>query len=206
MNLRYKLLILALVILTCLAAFFSATINTSNIQIEVAPITAAISIDGKPVKPGKHYVEPGEHTVSATLIGFEDASQKVEVNKNKIVSVELLLNPNSQAGLDYLKSHPEDQLRRERLGGKKFDQANVDVSKENPLISSLPFIDRLYRVDYGASIRYPKDPNAVVIYITYFEEAAKLDALDWIRAKGYDPDTMEIIYVNGNADDSSNGD
>lgn len=171
--------------------------KTPNVDVITAPDAAMLTIDGQPTSKTKlFYLKPGKHTITASMDGFTSDSQTVQVGNSGVTKVSLLLNPNSTAGYDYLQANPAEELQREAMGGQKFLQQNNAITSRVPLISSLPFIDQEFRVDYGVSLQHPNDPTAVAIYITYYSEAAKQQALSWIRFKGYDPSKLEIVYVN----------
>lgn len=172
--------------------------KTSNVVLEIAPDGATVLLDGeKKLRAGKLFISPGKHTLRASLDGFTEVAKTVVVTQDKVVKVTLLLDPNSKAGYDYLEEHPSEELHREALGGRQFSSQTNSLARANPIITSLPFIDRLYRIDYGTSKKSPNNPAALAIYITFYDDAAKQDALDWIQFKGIDPATLEIIFIDG---------
>jgi len=116
------------------------------------------------------------------------------VSKGSDDYVGLVLGSNSPSTVNWYQTHPGDQQLSQVIGGKNFDLAAKRQSQKNPLIKSLPFVDQLYRVDYGQSQKHTSDPDAVGIYITYYSQAGKQQALDWIKFKGFDPSKLEIIY------------
>jgi hypothetical protein len=116
------------------------------------------------------------------------------VPKGQDTTVTVTLTPSNEEGAEWLKTHPKEALKRESIGGTSYNSDSEQALKKTPLISSLPFIDQLYRVDYGLSKKTPDDPTATAIYIKYYTEEGKTQALDWIRFKGYNPSSLEIIY------------
>lgn len=166
-----------------------------TLKLEVAPSTATITLDNKAVKVGSHSLSPGKHILTARMNGFGTVNKTFTIRDKQSVAIDILLNPNSEAGYTYLRNHPDEQLKREALGGKNFSQQTNQAGSKNPLIYELPFVDQLYRIDYGASEKYPNDPSATAIYITFYRPEAREDALKWIRFKGYDPDKLEIIFI-----------
>jgi hypothetical protein len=167
----------------------------ANVQLDYAPDGAKAVLDGVTVvHNGKFRVNPGQHTISITLGGFTDATEKFTVPASGTKSLALLLNPNSVEGYMYLGNHPSEEAHREKLGGQKFSELGTKTSDKLPLVKDLPFIDQLYRIDYGPSKVHPDDQSAVAIYITYYSDTGKQQALQWIKFKGYDPSALEIIY------------
>ena len=67
------------------------------LELRVSTAGAEVSVDGRPVgvAPIAHeiFVDPGEHTVSATLEGYEPASRRVVTAKGAKSEVELPLRP-----------------------------------------------------------------------------------------------------------------
>lgn len=54
-----------------------AVVGPAKLRLSAQPATAALQLDGQPVKPGTVDVEPGEHTVTATATGYLPASEDV---------------------------------------------------------------------------------------------------------------------------------
>lgn len=176
-------------------AIFILTRPKDNLVINVAPSSAEVIIDGKPYSSGGKRLEPGKYTITAKKDGFTSPSKTVTVSDDKLIEVDLLLNPVTAEAYGYLRDNPDEQLEREALGGKLVDIRSDEASKKTPLINELPFIDLMYRIDYGPSHKNRQDTAASAIYITLYDESARSQALDWIRYKGYDPEKLEIIYV-----------
>lgn len=190
-----KYLLIPLVILVGVIVFSLNQNRSHNIFIDLAPDGAEIVLDNKGViKGGGHRLPIGDHIITAKLDGFSEYTKKFSIADNEVTRLDVLLNPVSEEGYEYLRKHPQEQLHRESLGGKAFNQKAGSLAKNNPIIRELPFIDLLYRIDYGKSQRYPNNPSRAAIYITLYNADAQNSALDWIRFKGYDPEKLEIIY------------
>lgn len=172
-----------------------------NLVLNVAPDVATIKLDdADTLSPGKQHLEPGSHTIKVSFDGFDTKIIDFKVQADKVTSLDVVLNPNSQAGYDWLAEHPEQQALREQLGGKGFEAQSRQLAKDTPLIKQLPYIDRLFRVDYGQSIAYPNDPDKVAIYIGFSSDEGKQQSLQWIKDQGYDPSSLEIVYKSQNAE------
>jgi hypothetical protein len=199
---RKQLTILAaMVVLTLIIGFTVTSLfkKPANISIVVAPSTAVLTIDGKPAKSGNSHVPPGAHTLKARFDGFSTVTQKFTAVDGKVLSLNALLNPNSTVGYDYLNQHPEEQHNREALGGKLFAQGTEKAAKKTPIIVSLPYYDRFFRVDYGPSTKNPSDTTATTLYVTYYTDEGRQEADDWLTLEGVNTATAEIIYTDGNA-------
>jgi hypothetical protein len=148
------------------------------------------------VKTGIIRVRPGNAHVVVTKSGFASQTKSVTAQQGKIVSVSIALISNSATTANWYATHPEDQKELEIITGRSYNSGAEQSVQKTPLIASLPHIDNFYRVDYGQSQAHPDDPNATAIYITYYSQDGKQQALDWIKFKGFDPASLEIIYVD----------
>lgn len=198
MSKKIKLFIIFVILLLAAATFQFIDKKPPNVELTLAPSVAKVVVDNsKTIKQGKFYLAPGHHTLSVTMKGFADRKIDFDTTDSKIIKLVSVLVPNSPVGDKWLTDHPDESLRREGLGGQQFDQQASDLSKNMPLVSKLPFIDQFYRVDYGVSQISPNDSTQAAIYITYYSDTGKQQALDWLKFQGYDPAKLEIIYKNG---------
>lgn len=170
--------------------------NSANVNVVASPSAAKIIIDStKELPVGKVYVPAGRHRLVASFYGF--TAKTIDFSATQTLSeIDVVLEPNSQAGYDWLNNHPEDVNVRQRVGGIKYDKSAQNQLKQAPIIGDLPYFERYFRVDYGASKAHPDDGKATALYITYYANIGKQQALDWIKQKGYDPSSFEIIYLN----------
>jgi len=162
----------------------------------VVPDDALMTINGKSAAINKKIgVTPGEYTVKVKRSGFKEQEQKLSIKKTDNKELRFFLEPSTPEGFNWLTNHPEQAMKAESLSSKEFDEQSKRITEKLPLINDLPFIDQFYRIDYGVSEKSPDDSDAVAIYIKYWSDQGKQDALDWIRFKGYDPNKLEIIYT-----------
>ncbi len=169
-------------------------VYTANLTIEVAPADATLNLDGKKTKAGKHAVAPGKHTVTAARKGFASQTKTATSVKADKGYLGFVLNSDSKDTANWYLEYPKDAKLAEGISSKSFDQSAAQREADFPLTKDLPFIDNLYRIDYGVSKAHPENPKATAIYITLYAQSAKQDALDWLSFKGYDPNKLEIIY------------
>ncbi|MEX2006671.1 MAG: hypothetical protein WD877_00620 [Candidatus Saccharimonadales bacterium] len=185
-------------IITASAAILLAVqtlIKDPNVGLTVSPSEATIVIDGNMnVKEGRIYLSPGSHELVASMEGFSTKVIKFNVQGSKFSDVLVLLVPDSTEGVNWLIDHPQEAIRREGLGGGKFVADISEKERQLPLIKDLPFIDRVFRIDYGPSLKNPEDSNAIAIYVKYYTEAGKNEAVEWIKFRGYDPSKLELVY------------
>ena len=196
---RFLFIAIVVFIATAVLLIFSG-INrsrmTAKITIEVSPSGSTIKLNDKGIKEGTRKVRPGSYTIKVSHDGFTTGSKSITISKNQNVYVGIVLDPSSLSTNNWFDTHPEDALKGEGITGKSMDQASQELQAKFPIITNLPFIDQEYRIDYGKSKKEPDNPQALAIVITYYSESGKQQAIDWIRFKGYNPDNMEIIYIN----------
>lgn len=169
---------------------------SAKITLEISPADSTITINDKKSNRGTIKVRPGIYKVAASKQGFSTISKSVDVAKGKSEYVGIVLVSNSPDTANWYVDHPSDAKLLEGISSKNFDLSSAVQTKNLPLIKSLPFIDQLYRIDYGRSQAHPDDPTAVAIYIKYYSEQGKQGALEWLKFKGYGPEKLEIIYIN----------
>jgi len=197
---KTKLILLILLpliaVILALSLYKSGGSGSTFVDIAVAPGGSELKLDGKGVKAGKVLVSAGEHRVSATHYGFAGQAKDFSVSLNETRFVGIVLVPNSPDTKDWYKTHPMDQQMAESIASRNFDQGSADIKQRYPVVSELPFIDQLYRVDYGVPQRATNDPTAIALYVTYYSQDGKKQALTWLKFKGVDIDRTEIVYVN----------
>ena len=170
--------------------------HSPNITFVMSPGDATATLDNQQVvHEGKFYVAPGTHIIKAHFEGFVDNEVTFTAKKSG-QTVNLVLEPNSPEGYDWLASHPDELKKRQGIGGSTFSSNSQQQLTNNPVIANLPYIERYFRIDYGASKAQPDNPGAVALYITYYAAVGKQQALDWLKQQGYDPSKFEIIYVD----------
>jgi hypothetical protein len=155
-------------------------------------------MDGKKVNPnGTYHVKAGNHTLKASFAHFISKTSTFSIKVNEKKTVQLYLSPADDEGRNYLSLHPDQDHKISGISGAQTQQMYNQAQQKITFLNDLPWIDQYFRIDYGASQKSPNDPNAVAIYITYYSDAGKQQALDWIQRHGYDPSKLEIIYQQG---------
>lgn len=168
---------------------------TSEITLEMTPSSGSnISLNERGVREGISKVRPGTYTIRFTREGFEPVSKALKLSKGERQYVGVVLVSNSQDTANWYQKNQADQKKAEGISSRNSDQLSINQQKSLPLIKELPFIDRLYKVDYGRSERQPSDPKILALYIRHFGEEGKKQALEWLVFKGYKPSELEIIY------------
>jgi hypothetical protein len=190
----------ALLLLVLAWAVFSASnytrlSSTGELKLTVVPNDSTIQVDsgGKSTNYDLQ-LAPGSHTITFARRGFDSKTLSFTVQTQQLNTGSVVLQANSQEGLDYLKAHPDQQQAGEGATGDEANKAGVTIAKANPIISKLPYQGADFQIDYGLSQKHPDSQDAVGIYVTTTDAAGRVHALSWIRAQGADPNAMEIIY------------
>lgn len=165
-----------------------------NVFLDLSPSSSKVVLDHKSAVGASFYASPGKHTVTVSFSGFADSTQTITTKAGKTTRATILLQPNSGAGRQWLIAHPDEQNKRQAIVGPAFESTTQQRIDKLPLIQSLPYIERYFRIDYGPSKQHPNDNTATALYITTYAQPGVQQALDWIRSQGYNPDTLEIIY------------
>jgi hypothetical protein len=195
-----KLVFLGIGGLVIIGVILSFALNGKqpNINLVISPTVASVKIDGKQtVQPGKLYVTPGSHSITASFAGFASKTVSFTAKKGPIQTITVLLPSNSAEGDAWLQNHPKEANIRQTIGGNNFSSEVDQRASKYPIIKVLPFIGPAneYRIDYGVDPN-SSDPTSVGIYITYYVAQGKQDALTWIQQQGFTPSSLNITYVN----------
>jgi hypothetical protein len=197
MNKR-ALIITALIFIGVILAAVAAVqvfAPTGTLTLAVIPSDATITVDGKPAKTNKLTLTPGNHTVAASRADFKTKTVTVNIKPNGEQTENFVLNATSPEALaKWQAEHPDQIQESEGVAGAEANAQGAVITQNNPLIQLLPYVGADYRIDFGVSQKHANDQTAVAIYITAATPAAKTHALDWIKAQGYDPGSLEIIY------------
>lgn len=193
---RRNIIIGILIFLILFTWFLWKSTHPANLKITIAPSVAKVTVDGeKNIKTGSYRLSLGTHKLRATMDGFATVTRSFTISTRGVTTVLLVLNPNSQAGYDYLNSHPQEETLREQLGGQSFKSNSQNITSANPLIKSLPHIasNSSYRIDYGLGAN--NTTSKVPIYITAVDTTAAQAAENWITSKGYNTNSLDIKVI-----------
>ncbi len=197
---RKNLLILAIVILFMAVLAFSAyniwynNTYSATISLVYAPASAAVTIDGKTTVSNKIQVKPGPHTVIIKKDGFAPNTSNITASKGQTTTVAVALRPSSAATANWYTNNPADQKINEAVGATNSAAASNQLQTSFPVASVLPLTGPTYEIDYGAS---PDKSGQFAMFITYYSNTGKQDALNALTSLGYNPSNYEIIYKSG---------
>lgn len=198
-RIRYLAIIVILLVSSVALVLLHSSKLSAKLYLEVTPIKGSkIEILNKEYQTGQSSLSPGSYTVIFTHPGFTEVKKAVSLRKGDSRYIGVSLIPNDPSTVSWYTSHQLDRKLTEGISSKNYDQIFKDQLSSLPLIKELPFIDLLYRVDYGRSLK-TNSPNAVALYIKFYSPTGKQQALDWLKYKGYDPNKLEIIYTDSSA-------
>lgn len=183
-------------------------INSSSIELLVAPQSSEIVIDGKKYTNGTYAINPGNHTITISKEGFGTkettfATKKDETTKVYIYLIEL-------EGGDWYATHEEDRMI---LGVITSSLTEQDINKlydENAsIVSELPIRVDYYSNNYSKHTKYTisykiaQDNSKVSLTIVDYTGGNLETALDNLKSRGINPDEYEIEYTDKSEDTGS---
>jgi hypothetical protein len=165
-----------------------------RLTLAVAPAAAKILADNKSTGGTTLYLSKGQHTITATLPGFQAESKTVTLSGS--TSLSLAIYPNGSEGDAYMSKHPEAQQQLETFAGEDASSASNAIANYQPLINQLPYDGIVFRVDYGNPVNSKlSSSNRIALYVQSVDADSRSQALQWIRSQGVDPSTIEIVFT-----------
>lgn len=175
------------------------------ITLQTVPSDSTVTMNGKKIDPnGKIYVKRGVYTLKATRKYFDSVSKKIDTKNTGNKTIYLMPVPNSQAALDWLSNHPEEQKIREAVAGQQEAEIRKALETKNPVITKLPVFNSHYKIDYSIGqkneLRYSVTLYPIINgpsqYAQYQQQLAqyKAEALEFLVANGVNTSTAEISF------------
>jgi hypothetical protein len=173
--------------------FIYKSIYSSTINLYFAPKSADVKIGNGGGNFGDNFVKPGTYTVVISKQGFSTYTQEVTVKSGETVTVNAALTSTSSQTADWYDKNAEDYTIAQNVGDRRADQEMNDFVKDFPIVKALPIVGMYesYRVDYGPS---PTKTGKFAVFISYQSDAAKQQAIDAVKAKGYNLSDYEVVY------------
>lgn len=180
-------------LLLAIYAAYRAAVYTATIEITFAPRSASVTIGGHGASAGKNHVRPGKHQVVISREGFAEYKTEVEAIKDQTVLVEAVLRSNDPSTANWYDEHPEDYELAQGIGDRADDRAREEVARKMPIMKDLP-LNGLYSSYSVTLIGSPTKQGEYALNISYRSEAAKQQAVQAIRDKGYKLEDYEVLY------------
>ena len=169
----------------------NALVNNATINIQVAPASATITMNGHSVSSGKIKVKPGAYTISASKDGFESQTTSIEIKENQTIDVLLGLEPNSEETKNWYQEHDSDRLLFEGIAGNIFDNETSTMLQKYPIIEFLPYSGTTFDINYG-----PCEEKEFCIMINAVIPAGFDDAVNYIREHTSEPGKYYYQYTD----------
>jgi hypothetical protein len=176
-----------------------------KIVVQAIPSDATITLDNKTVGTGTIYVSPGKHTLTASRQYFSAVTKKFNTHKQGDEKIYLLLDPQSQEGIDWLNKHPQEQQLRETILSDQVSEQQQTLQNKYPILDKLPVDNSHYRIDYSQSsdnsIEYNvtlyaliNGPSDRTRYLQQLKQY-KAEALKFLQDNGVDISTASITFT-----------
>ena len=124
---------------------------------------------------------------------FIDQTVTFTVKNGEVGTVYIKLEPANEVGKQLLRTEVEARAREE-VSANLYYQSASSQQENNPIIKYLPAVTADWRVDYGNSSSSPDNTSAITVYITTYSDQDREAALNWIRSRGIDPASLDIVY------------
>jgi hypothetical protein len=190
----YLLGAVSIIFVAYLVTLAVTRMGETKVVVTVIPETASVTLDEGSIDPGTLYLKPGKYTFKASATGWKTDIQLISVG-GKALDVNLIPAPDSPEARTYLRTNPDVQTEREKIGGENFNKNSQAFANKNPIVNLLPYTDPAgpFSIDYGAS---ESRKNGVFLVISDSSANGRVNALKWIRQQGYDPTNLEITYLD----------
>lgn len=186
-----------LVLVVVIAVISRSGEETARVVVHSVPDDLTLTVDGATANAnGDTIVKTGKHTLLARRSGFEDKTQTFTIRKGQTYTVTIYLDPSGPEGREWYDEHPDQDLEREAAKGKEFSDTSKKLAAKYPILAELPFLGPGFKVDYGQSKVHPNDPLTIALYVKVIYPAGRDFALKWLKSKGVDTTTQEIIWTS----------
>ncbi|MCL1929535.1 PEGA domain-containing protein [Candidatus Saccharibacteria bacterium] len=189
------------VVIVVILAIIQGALNKSATQLEVlvTPSDASIMVGDVHYKNGTHNIKPGEYKVQITREGFDHYEGILAVESGEVTKLYVLLEQ-SDGGIDYYETHPDEAMIANTIGGYEASQRQTEALEKHPIFSILPYYCTKYEDNYAVYYEYKLyykmtgDDRDIIIMIDDAAGNGREDALQYIRDNGFNPDDYQIEY------------
>ncbi len=199
---------LAVTVIVFALVIYVPRIGKAEIEVVVVPDDSTLTMDDKPIKQGKLWVESGTHIFKATRQYFGDASVTIDTKTHQTGrAVYVIPNPNTPEARQWLLDHPDQSKILEIPAGIKQDDYTTNLQQNFPIVHMLPKETLNYKIDSPDGI----DENGkLMLHIRLYAQLnngnqmarykAQLlqdqaEALQFLTSNGVDVNTLSITYT-----------
>lgn len=193
--------VISLLVLTLVALFIY---NTQTVQINVAPESAKITLDGKVItNDSRQWVKQGSHSVTISADGFTPLTEDLSAQGVQETNYLFCLKPETSEARTTISNRRNSTIC-EGADGNHLTELSRIVHAKNPFLSDLPFNEGLFSIGQGLSQKDPKNPQSFGVYVHYYNDASLVDAKKWLSSKT-DINKLEVIYSKDYSDSRQTG-
>lgn len=179
--------------ITLLIVMIFTRFNKNPIQINFAPSSAQLTIDGKNSKGGNVYLSKGDHKIKLSQNGW--SSNEQTVNAEQESEVNIIIEPVSEEQKEYLNNNDDIKNELETVSGNQVFYGSDQQIKNYPFLTKLPLEGGVYTVGYGKKSSNNTKKYGVALYVSASEKEDRELALYNIQNQlGINPSDIEIIY------------
>lgn len=159
------------------------------VQVNTVPKDAKILANGKRIRNGTVYLEPGNYSIEVSKKGFNTVNSTIAISVNRTY-IQEALNPVSTETKAWAAKNNKLYLEFEGLAGRTAQKTGDDFYKRNTLAKLLP-IDKL-----TFKIGYLENPDGSITLNIYSVDAlSRAEAMQQILDWGYDLTDYKITFT-----------
>jgi hypothetical protein len=172
---------------------FLSKLNKKAIQINYAPSSAQLTIDGKSSKGGTVYLSKGSYKIKLSQNGWSSNEQTINTDQDS--EVNLIIEPVSEDQIEYLNNNDDIKNELETVSGNQVFYGSDQQIKNYPFLTKLPLEGGVYTVGYGKKSTNNSKKYGVALYVSASEKEDRELALYNIQNQlGINPSDIEIIF------------
>lgn len=189
------------VVIWIIVLFFQDLGRSATLDILIAPSSAKVEINNQIYKTKKTYrFEPGEYVAEISAEGFQTKEENIALQAGETTKLYIYLIP-EDGDMSWYAKHPEEDMILTSIGSWAAQDKSSTYLEAHPIANILPIevveVDPKtydwteYRIDGG---QFAECKSDFCLKITDSTGGNRKNALEKIRAKGYQPEDYEIIY------------
>lgn len=162
------------------------------VQVYILPSEATVTVDGQKLSAGIEYLSAGTHEIQAKSEGFTDYKGTITIGQTNKESIDIALDPVSDAAKEWAKKNQKLYLDREGRSGERSRERGKEFYRLNPITKQLPITNVLYSIGYIVDQSDPSG-NSIILQVQA-SQGYREAMLAKIRELGYDPTNFKINF------------
>ncbi len=186
----------------CIFYFGDPSPTKTLLDLNIAPLSSAITLDGNSIQQGTSEVEPGTHHLAFSADGFNSKEYDIEVKANQTNSVSDYLT-NNENGFEYYLFHASDMEVLMTVKDEDVKEFVENYKHAYTIFSKLPMEHSFYTdnglgkvtiKDGRSSHRCKKYLCLEVSSIADTLTEAKSGVMEALHNSGYSITDYEVVY------------